>query len=207
MLVIHGDEDRIRPHASGVALAEITGGELVTVAGGGHGPQGRDPVLVNRLVERFVDRVHPRPRQRSWTPAHRAPKRALYLSSPIGLGHARRDAAIADELRKLHPDLQIDWLAQHPVTAVLDHRGERVHPASRLLASESAHVEDEADEHDLHAFQAIRRMDEILVSNFMVFDDVVSDESLRPRHRRRGVGSRPLPPREPRAQAVRASPG
>ena len=46
----------------------------------------------------------------------------------------------------------------------------------RLLASESAHVEHEADEHDLHAFQAIRRMDEILVSNFMVFDDVVTDE-------------------------------
>ncbi len=176
VLVIHGDEDRIRPHASGAALAELTSGELVTIAGGGHGPQARDPVLVNRLVERFVDRVHPRPSHRTWTPGHRRPKRALYLSSPIGLGHARRDAAIADELRKLQPDLQIDWLAQHPVTAMLGHRGERVHPASSLLASESAHVEHEADEHDLHAFQAIRRMDEILVSNFMVFDDVVNDE-------------------------------
>lgn len=176
VLVIHGDEDRIRPHAAGQALAEITGGELVTIAGGGHGPHGRDPVLVNRLIEQFVDRVHPPPAtQRTWRPAHRREPRALYLSSPIGLGHARRDAAIADELRRLRPDLQIDWLAQHPVTAMLEHRGERVHPASRLLSSESAHVEDEAHEHDLHAFQAIRQMDEILVSNFMVFDDVVDD--------------------------------
>ena len=28
-------------------------------------------------------------------------KRALYVSSPIGLGHALRDVAIAKELRKL----------------------------------------------------------------------------------------------------------
>lgn len=115
------------------------------------------------------------PRQKTWVRAQRRPRRALYLSSPIGLGHARRDVAIAQELRRHHPDLQIDWLAQHPVTRVLADAGETVHPASGWLANESAHFEDEADEHDLHAFQAIRRMDEILVNNFMVFNDVVED--------------------------------
>ena len=103
-------------------------------------------------------------------------KRALYVSSPIGLGHAQRDVAIADELRKLHPDLEIDWLAQHPVTAVLEARGERIHPASAQLANESRHIESESAEHDLHCFQAIRRMDEILLANFMVFHDVVREE-------------------------------
>ena len=53
--------------------------------------------------------------------------------------------------------------------------GEPVHPASALLANESAHIEDESADHDLHAFQAIRRMDEILVNNFMVFNDVVDE--------------------------------
>ena len=48
VLVIHGDEDAIRPHAAGAALAEVTGGSLVTIAGGGHGPHARDPVVVNR---------------------------------------------------------------------------------------------------------------------------------------------------------------
>ena len=86
-----------------------------------------------------------------------------------------RDAAIADELRKLHPDLEIDWLAQHPVTAVLEERGERIHPLSAELASESAHITAESFDHDLNAFQAIRRMDEILVANFMVFHDAVED--------------------------------
>ena len=180
MLVIHGDDDAVQPLATGAALADVTGGELVTVVGGGHGPHARDPVLVNRL-DRGVRHVHRTVRPATASPyldpcRAPAPKRALYLSSPIGLGHALRDVAIAAELRRHHPDLQIDWLAQHPVTKVLEDRGERVHPASAWLANESAHVEDEAAEHDLHAFQAIRRMDEILVNNFMVFNDVVNDE-------------------------------
>ena len=58
----------------------------------------------------------------------------------------------------------IDWLAQHPVTTVLQARGERIHPASASLANESGHIESESAEHDLHCFQAIRRMDEILVA-------------------------------------------
>jgi predicted glycosyltransferase len=111
----------------------------------------------------------------TWTRALNRKRRALYISSPIGLGHAMRDAGIAAELRKLHPDLEIDWLAQHPVTAVLETRGERIHPLSSELASESAHIASESTDHDLNAFQAIRRMDEILVNNFMVFHDAVTE--------------------------------
>ena len=99
------------------------------------------------------------------------------MSSPIGLGHARRDVAIADELRRLHPDLEIDWLAQHPVTAVLEARGERDPPGERARWPASRRTSSrESAEHDLHCFQAMRRMDEILVANFMVFHDVVRDE-------------------------------
>ena len=175
VLVIHGSEDRISPHGNGVALAELTGGTLVTVEGGGHGQPGRDPVLVNRLVRGFVDDLAPVPRRTMWTRGLRRPKRALYISSPIGLGHAQRDVAIARQLRERHPDLEIDWLAQHPVTKVLERAGERLHPASAWLANESGHIEAESGEHDLHAFQAIRRMDEILVNNFMVFHDAVEE--------------------------------
>ena len=62
------------------------------------------------------------------------------------------------------------------MTAVLEARGERIHPASAHLANESGHIESESAEHDLHCFQAIRRMDEILLANFMVFHDLVRDE-------------------------------
>jgi predicted glycosyltransferase len=122
------------------------------------------------------DFIKPAPPPRHWARGRSRRKRALYISSPIGLGHAQRDVAIADELRKLHPDLEIDWLAQHPVTRVLQAAGERIHAASALLSSESGHIESESAEHDLHCFQAIRRMDEILLSNFMVFHDLVRDE-------------------------------
>jgi hypothetical protein len=113
------------------------------------------------------------PDVRTWTRSLARGRRALFLSSPIGLGHAQRDISIADEVRKLRPDLHIDWLAQSPVTTVLERRGETIHPMSAELASESAHWASEASDHDLNAFQALRRMDEILVANFMVFHDVV----------------------------------
>jgi pimeloyl-ACP methyl ester carboxylesterase/predicted glycosyltransferase len=177
VLIVHGDQDGIVPYDIGVALARWTGGQLVTIHGGGHAPTLRDPVQVNLLIRNFAESVgHGVPTSRTWTRARDRRKRALYVSSPIGLGHVRRDLAIAAELRARRPELQIDWLAQHPVTRVLEERGERVHPASRWLASESAHIESEAGEHDLNAFHAIRRMDEILVANFMVYHDLVCDE-------------------------------
>ena len=132
---------------------------------------------VNHLIRDFARSVTGWPSPSlSWTPARHRNRRALFLSSPIGLGHARRDLAIADELRKRRPDVEIEWLAQHPVTAVLEAAGERVHPASRWLANESAHIEAEAGEHDLHAFQAVREMDEILLANFHVLDDLTAAE-------------------------------
>jgi pimeloyl-ACP methyl ester carboxylesterase/predicted glycosyltransferase len=177
VFVLHGDRDRIAPHTRGAAFAEATGGTLVTLEGAGHMPQARDPVQVNRLIREFTEAVTGSARPvRSWTRAKRRRRRALYISSPIGLGHARRDVAIAQELRKVVRDLEIDWLAQSPVTNVLQAEGERIHPASALLANESSHIESECSEHDLHAFQAIRRMDEILCANFMLFHDVVRDD-------------------------------
>jgi pimeloyl-ACP methyl ester carboxylesterase/predicted glycosyltransferase len=173
VLVIHGDRDAISPHARGSALAEATAGRLVTMEGSGHAPHMRDPVKVNLILRDFIKPPEP---ATPWVRGKSRRKRALYVSSPIGLGHAQRDVAIADELRKLHPDLEIDWLAQHPVTQVLEARGERIHPASALLANESQHIESECAEHDLHAFQAIRRMDEILLANFMLFHDVVREK-------------------------------
>jgi predicted glycosyltransferase len=153
--------------------------DLVLLEGSGHVPLGRDPVRCNHLIREFVDRVHPpAPRRRAWPRAQSRRKRALFVSSPIGLGHARRDVAIAQSLREQCPGLEIEWLAQHPVTEVLEARGECIHPASRFLASESRHVESESGEHDLHVFEALRRMDEILVANFHVFDDVVTEEQF-----------------------------
>jgi len=178
LLVVHGTDDHIIPQASSEKLAEIVGGELVTIDGGCHFVQGREPVKANLLIKGFVDRVTGAPPpSHLWTRGSTRRTRALYISSPIGLGHARRDIAIAEELRELCPDMEIDWLAQQPVTQVLEEAGERIHPASDHLASESSHIESEQGEHDLNCFEALRRMDEIILANFMVFQEVV-DEGL-----------------------------
>nr|CAA9328500.1 MAG: Beta-ketoadipate enol-lactone hydrolase [uncultured Nocardioidaceae bacterium] len=175
VLAIHGDRDLISPVSRGQRIAELTGGECVVIAGGGHIPLARDPVKVNHLIHDFATRAAPRAGTTTWTRGRLRPKKVLYISSPIGLGHARRDLAVAQALKRLRDDVHVDWLAQHPVTRVLEGAGETVHPASAWLASESRHFEAESGEHDLHCFEALRRMDEILVSNFHVFDDVVRD--------------------------------
>lgn len=110
-----------------------------------------------------------------WHHALTRPRRALFVSSSIGLGHIQRDLAIARELRALVPDLEIHWWAQHPVTVVLEAAGEIIHPKSHLQALESAHWEEEASRHELHAFYAFRRMDEIFVANFMLFHEAVQE--------------------------------
>ena len=83
---------------------------------------------MNLAIREFIEQAPPRD-----PTVHRSDgrKRALYISSPIGLGHAQRDAAIARELRNLVDGLEIDWLAQDPVTRVLEAEGERIHPAQR----------------------------------------------------------------------------
>jgi pimeloyl-ACP methyl ester carboxylesterase len=55
VLVLHGNEDAIRPLAQGAGLAEATGGRLVVLAGSGHCPQARDPVKVNLLMREFLE--------------------------------------------------------------------------------------------------------------------------------------------------------
>jgi pimeloyl-ACP methyl ester carboxylesterase/predicted glycosyltransferase len=178
VLVVSGTRDKITPPRDARALSQLTGGRLEVVAGAGHFLHARKPVQFNLALRDFSENTFgrsPTPRDPTvYRPDGRP--RALFISSPIGLGHSQRDVAIARELRELHPDLQIDWLAQDPVTRVLEAEGESIHPASAHLANESRHIESESAEHDLHCFHALRRMDEILAANFMLFHDVVREE-------------------------------
>jgi hypothetical protein len=117
VLVVHGDQVGIVPYETGVAVARWTGGQLVTIHGGGHAANARDPVRANLLIRGFAESLGPgTPGPRTWTRGRDRGKRVLFVSSPIGLGHVRRDLAIAGDLRARHPDLEIDWHTQHPVT-------------------------------------------------------------------------------------------
>ncbi len=178
VLVMYGTKDRITPPRDARALARLTGAEVEKLDRAGHFPHARHMVRVNLALRDFSEGAFGRERTPRDPTVYRPDgrPRALFVSSPIGLGHAQRDVAIARELRRLQPDLEIDWLAQHPVTRALEAEGETIHPASRHLANESKHIESESAEHDLHCFQALRRMDEILAANFMLFHDIVREE-------------------------------
>ncbi|HUA75144.1 MAG TPA: alpha/beta fold hydrolase [Solirubrobacteraceae bacterium] len=178
VLVVSGDDDRITPPRDARALARLSGARFENVPGAGHFLHSRKPVVFNLALRELAEDSFGRKRTPRDPTVYRPDgrPRALFISSPIGLGHAQRDVAIARELRRLQPDLQVDWLAQDPVTRVLEGEGETIHPASPHLANESRHIESESAEHDLHCFHALRRMDEILAANFMLFHDVVREQ-------------------------------
>ena len=173
-LVIHGDDDRRVPYADGERIAALVpGARLLTIGGGGHLLQARDPVAFSRAVRDFVG---PGPARSTWVRGMARRRRALFISSAIGLGHVQRDLAIAREMRKLQPELDIDWFTVHPASTYLEREGESLHPITKRLANESRHFESMAGEHDLQAFFALRTMDEVMARNFLTFTDLVESE-------------------------------
>jgi len=173
-LVIHGDDDRRVAYANGQQIASLVpGARLLTIGAGGHLMPARDPVAFAIAVRDFVGAA---PARSTWVRAMARKRRALFVSSAIGLGHVQRDLAIAREMRALQPDLEIDWFTVHPASAYLEREGERLHPVTARLANESRHFEAQAGEHDLQAFFALRTMDEVMARNFLVFAELLREE-------------------------------
>ena len=173
-LVIHGEDDQRVPYAQGESIAALVpGARMLTIGGGGHLLQARDPVAFSRVVRDFVG---PGPARSTWVRGMARKRRALFISSAIGLGHVQRDLAIAREMRLLQPDLEIDWFTVAPAATYLEREGERLHPLTKRLANESRHFESLAGEHDLQAFFALRTMDEVMARNFLTFVDLVESE-------------------------------
>ena len=173
-LVIHGDDDQRVPYADGESIAALVpGARLLTIGGGGHLMPARDPAAFSRAVRDFAG---PGPSRATWVRSMARKRRALFISSAIGLGHVQRDLAIAREMRALQPDLEIDWFTVAPASTYLEREGERLHPITKRLANESQHFENMAGEHDLQAFFALRTMDEVMARNFLTFVDLVESE-------------------------------
>ena len=153
---------RSRRTPTAPALAEATGGALVTLRG--LRPRARtlrDPVPVNLLLRDFVGAASRRPRR-----AGRGPRAAPTGALPLVADRPRPRAARPRDRRRaaqLHPDLEIDWLAQHPVTRVLEARG-RAHPPRQRGARQRVARTSSPSRASTTCtcFQAIRRMDEIL---------------------------------------------
>ncbi|MDX2089300.1 MAG: alpha/beta fold hydrolase [Kofleriaceae bacterium] len=195
-MVIAAEEDQIRSVEEARALSELLGANYVLAEGCGHPVHARYPIWFNLLMREFVDKATPfherkMPAHTTWRRGLSRPKRVLYLSSPIGLGHARRDVAIASSLRELVPNLEVDWLTQSPVDKILGPRGEKMLAESKHLISEIDHFDAHTVDHCQPAFPVLRNMDTIMVNNFHVFlecmdakqyDLVIADEGWEVDH-------------------------
>ena len=177
VLVVHGDEDGIIPYEHGVALAELLGVGLVTLEGGGHLPSLGDPVRCNLLIREFVEGLRPAASRRAGGAGRCAGAAARsWCPRRSGSGTPAATSRSSTSCARCTPTWRCSGWPSTRSRRCWPSTARRVHPASTLLAGESAHVESEAGEHDLHVFQAYRRMDEILVANFMVFHDLVTEE-------------------------------
>ena len=134
---------------------------------------------VNHLIAQFVDRLAPAPpdgrtlgatpRRRRADAGARTSRRPSASGTPSATSRSRPSCARATRTCRStgSPSTRSPGCSRSTASGCT--------PRPRGCATSPAHIEHEAGEHDLHAFQAIRRMDEILVHNFMVFDEVVAD--------------------------------
>jgi pimeloyl-ACP methyl ester carboxylesterase/UDP:flavonoid glycosyltransferase YjiC (YdhE family) len=170
-IIVSENDQIVLPSASDYLHQEITHSELTIISDAGHGFAHTWP-QVGRIIRDFlspVSRVSVSEKKQKDAP------RILCISSPIGLGHVKRDLSIADEMRKQMPGMIIDWLAIDPVKSCLESFGEHIHPLSNALRDESGHFESHADAYSLNATEAYWEMDRLLANNFMVFYDAVRE--------------------------------
>ena len=200
VLVIQGSEDRIAGPSRGVALAEATGGELVMLEGSGHGPHVRDPVKVNLLLREFALPSRAGSTLGARQSAPEAGALRLVSDRPRPCAARRSDCGRAsqaapgprDRLARPTPGHEGAGGARRTDSSRERAAGERVgshrervgraRPA--LLSGDPADGRDPARQlHGLPRPGARAR--------------------LRPLDRRRGLGARLLPTREPRAEERR----
>jgi UDP:flavonoid glycosyltransferase YjiC (YdhE family) len=66
-----------------------------------------------------------------------ARSKVLFVSGSFGLGHVTRDLAVARELRRKAPQLDVQWLSAPPATEVLAQAGETLTPECQDYRSET----------------------------------------------------------------------
>ena len=173
---------------------------------------GARPVVVNRAIRDFARPRLARRRGRRpgaiWTRPLTGRSGCSTCPRRSGSGTPGATSPSPTQLRELRPGVADRLAGPAP--------GHRAAAASAASGStrrrpswpaSPAHIESESASTTCTPSRRSATMDEILVANFMVFDELVRERAVRPRGRRRGLGARLLPAREPRAASARRTPG
>jgi len=107
-----------------------------------------------------------------------APKRILFISGSIGLGHVIRDLAIANELRKHHPNLDITWLAAPPASDVIKNGNEKLLPEADQYANENISAESAAKGTYLNLIKLVLKTKKDWTHNVGIFKKITERESF-----------------------------
>lgn len=104
-LILHAKQDGVVfPSASKYLHRHIPGSELHYISDSGHGLVHAWPQVARHVLNFLKPGEFPRAEKKSDIGRHKV----LWISSPIGMGHAKRDLAIVSELRKGVPGIQVD---------------------------------------------------------------------------------------------------
>jgi hypothetical protein len=100
--------------------------------------------------------------------------KVLYVSSSIGLGHVSKDMAIAGELRRLAPGIEILWVAGHPASDVLRKAGENVLPEAEQWRGASEIAERCVRNGQLDLVRYVYRSLPAWAANALLFQRIVT---------------------------------
>jgi len=105
-----------------------------------------------------------------------ATKKILYVSGSIGMGHITRDLAIARQLRKQIPEVELSWLASHPATMLLKEAGENLLPESDIYANENIPAENAAKGFGLNILKYASKTKREWLRNVKIFKQIIKRE-------------------------------
>lgn len=105
-------------------------------------------------------------------------KNILYISGSLGLGHITRDLAIAKELRKQIPDIELSWLASNPANQLIKETGEKLLPEADMYANDNIPAEKAAKGTQLNLLKYLSNARKEWANNFEVFKLVTDREQF-----------------------------
>jgi len=105
-------------------------------------------------------------------------KRVLYISGSIGLGHITRDLAIAKQLRRQFPEVELSWLASHPATLLLKDAGENLLPEAERYANDNIPAENAARGFGMNVLKYASKARKVWANNVEIFKQVIGSNQF-----------------------------
>jgi UDP-N-acetylglucosamine:LPS N-acetylglucosamine transferase len=105
-----------------------------------------------------------------------SPKKILYVSGSIGLGHVTRDLAVAGQLRRQYPEVELSWLASHSASLLLKEAGEKLLPEAELYGDVNISAEKAARGFGMNILTYGRKVRKQFSRNVKVIKQIVRKE-------------------------------